>query len=199
METAKKLTAEVHLLRKLCRSLDAQRKKSHQEAVEWQNFGRFTAGVLQKEVEGFERKLRVLQERMDGLVRENGELQEMCFYLDKTRQKSSAEGVDARTTAGTTAVGRTGGTKQQGSLRVPMHSMCAEEMNKDSGPPLQYAGITSDNTLRDKKGKNKFNLLDTKDPQATVTMLQKRLEKLESEKLELVKVGKSIRHTQEPA
>ena len=156
MGDMEKLAAEVHLLRKLCRSLDTQIKKSHQEAVEWQNLGRFTAAVLQKEVDSFERKLRVLQERMNGLVAENKELQEICFYLDKTREKSSAD--SSRTTAETMS-GRTCRAKQ-GSSRAPVHSMCAEEMNKDSGgPPLQYAGITSDNTLRDKKVKN-FKVLN---------------------------------------
>lgn len=151
-----KLAAQVHLLRKLCRSLDAQRKKSHRDAVEWQNFGSFTASVLQKETNGFERKLRVLQERMDGLLRENSELQEMCFYLDRSRENTSAE----RRDEGTVSRGKLGGGVK-GPLRAPVHSLCAEEMNKDSGPPLQYAGITSDNTLRDKKGKN-FSILDTK-------------------------------------
>ena len=171
---------------------------------------RFTAAVLQKEVEGFERKLRVLRERLEGVVRENGELQEMCFYLDKSRERRGVEGDDGRATE-TSGGRKLGGGRGAFTFRAPVHSMCAEEMNRDPGPPLQYAGLTSDNTLRDKKGKS-LNLLGTKgihihsasyprmdkismallispDPQAAVEVLQKRLEKLESEKLELVKVN----------
>ena len=136
------------LLRKLSRYLEEQRDKNHQKATEWQTFGRFTAAVLQKEVENFERKLRVLQEKLDGLVRENSELQEMCLYLDKSREKGSTESCikgrkDVRGGLGVDNKGR--------SRAVPIHSLCAEEMNKDESPPVQYAGMTSENTLSDNR------------------------------------------------
>ena len=140
------------LLKKLCRCLEAQRQKSHHEAKEWQNFGRFTAAVLQREVDSFERKLRVLQEKLDAVVRENSELQDMCFYLDKSREGSkdrSGKNVHSK--------------YQDGKVqsRVPVHSLCAEEMNRDESPALQYAGITSQNTLHDKRV-NKLDILSTK-------------------------------------
>ena len=144
------------LLKRLCRSLERQRQKSHQEATEWQNFGRYTAAVLQKEVEGFERKLRVLQEKLDGLVQENRELQEMCFYLDKSRGRTADSSVDEA--AGEKR--KIGGGMTLSTTRAPVHSMCAEEMNKDDGPTLQYTGITSDTTLHDKR--EKFNIHGTK-------------------------------------
>ena len=154
-KTGESASAEVRLLRKLCRSLDGQRQKSRKEAVEWQNFGRYTATVLQKEVAGFERKLRVLQEKLDQLVHENAELREMCLYLDKSREGSGGGGEG----------GKSGHSKLQGSTgsksRAPVHSMCAAEMNKDEGPTPQYAGSTSHNTLHDKRRK-KFNLLGIK-------------------------------------
>ena len=140
-----KLAVEVGLLRKLCRSLDGQRKRSHQEAVEWQNFGQFTAEVLQKEAGSYERKLLLLQERLDGLARENGELREMCLYLDKSRDASISVGGSS---GGESIKPREG--DRPSSFKAPVHSMCAEEMNRDPGPTLRYAGITSDNTLRDK-------------------------------------------------
>lgn len=186
---------QISSLKELCRLLDTQRQKSHQKAVEWQNFGRFTAAVLQKEVEGFERKLRVLQEKLDRLVQENTELQEMCFYLDKSRKGSDSQEGDKS--------GR-GNLSDKTKSRAPVYSMCAVEMNKSEGPALKYSGFTSENTLHDKKVK-KFNILGTKgtqylvvtmvtsrtvsiDLETAVTELQKRVEKLESEKLELVKV-----------
>ena len=148
--------SQVLLLKKLCRRLEEQRQKSHQEAMEWQNFGRFTAAVLQREVDGFERKLRVLQEKLDAVARENSELQDMCFYLDKSREGSNSRS-DER--------GKNTRSKFQedGKIqpRVPVHALCAEEMNKDEGPALQYAGITSQNTLHDKRV-NKFDILSTK-------------------------------------
>lgn len=149
------MDAEVLTLKRLCRSLDGLRKKSHQEAVEWQNFGRFTAAVLQKEVDSFERKLRVLQERLDGLVKENSKLREMCFYLDSSREKSAADG--RRGEGGLKSATR----HSKDSQRTPVHSMCAEEMNKDVESAFQYSGITSEDTLRDRKVK-KFNILGTK-------------------------------------
>lgn len=147
--------AEASLLKELCRCLDRQRQKSHQKAVEWQNFGRFTATVLQKEVESFERKLRVLQERLDRLVQENTELQEMCFYLDKSRKGSDTYDDEGDKSS------RGKLSKSRMKSRAPVHSMCAVEMNQDEGPALQYTGFTSENTLHDKKGK-KFNILGTK-------------------------------------
>lgn len=155
MELEANAGAQISLLKELCRFLDGQRQKSHQKAVEWQNFGRFTAAVLQKEVEGFERKLRVLQEKLDRLVQENTELQEMCFYLDKSRK-----GSDSRDDEGDKSDRGKLSDKMKKS-RVPVHSMCAVEMNKTEGPALQYSGFTSENTLHDKKVK-KFNILGTK-------------------------------------
>ena len=147
--------SQVLLLKKLCRCLEEQRQKSHREAIEWQNFGRFTAAVLQREVDSLERKLRVLQEKLDAVVRENSELQDMCFYLDKSREgsksRSDGPGENARNKF------RDGKIRS----RVPVHSLCAEEMNKDESPAPQYSGITSQNTLHDKRV-NKFDILSTK-------------------------------------
>lgn len=140
---------EVILLKELCRSLDSQRKKSRQEAVEWQNFGRFTAAVLQKEADGFERKLRVLQERMGVLVRENDELKG-----ETSRGKRAVEGSGFQHTRY-----RKLGGREDASSKAPVHSMCAEEMNRDTSPLLHYPGMTSESTLRDKKT---LSLLGTK-------------------------------------
>lgn len=137
---------ECRLLRNLCRALDAQRQKSQKAALEWQTFGRFTAAVLQKEVEGFERKLRTLQEKLDRLAQENSELQEMCLYLDNTRGETD------------TATKSHGRLSSSSGARVPVHSICVKEMNTDETPVVQYAGLTSQNTLKDKR-KKKFNLL----------------------------------------
>lgn len=140
---------ECRLLQHLCRALDAQRQKSQKAALEWQTFGRFTAAVLQKEVEGFERKLRVLQEKLDRLAQENSELQEMCLYLDKSRGETDA------------ATNSHGKLSSSSGVRVPVHSLCVKEMNADETPVVQYAGLTSQNTLKDKRRK-KFNLLGIK-------------------------------------
>lgn len=143
-ENASKAAEERVSLRKLCQVLETQRQQFQQLALEWQHFGQFTAAVLQKEVEGFERKLGVLQVRLDQLVQENSELQEMCLYLDKSRDEKGEVGR------------RTGhGRFQSGTskFQAPVHSMCVREMNKDSGQYPQYAGITSQITLKDKKKK----------------------------------------------
>ena len=83
--TNRQLHGENEELRSLCCFLDDSRQKNKEMAFEWQSFGRYTAAVLKNEVEIFECKLQVLQEKLDKIVQENSELREMCLYLDQSR------------------------------------------------------------------------------------------------------------------
>ena len=147
---------ERRLLRQLCRSLDTEREKSQKSAQEWQNFGRFTAAVLQKEVESFARKLRVLEERLQRLTQENSELQETCLYLDKFREETE----EAPAYSGRHGRGKlkAAGEGDPSGARPLVHSICAKEMNADESALVQYDGLTSKSTLKDKR-RNKFSLL----------------------------------------
>ena len=146
---------ERSLLRQLCRSLDTEREKDQKSAQEWQNFGRFTAAVLQKEVETFARKLRVLEERLQRLTQENSELQETCLYLDKFREETE-EAYSGRHSRGKLKAASEGDPT---GARPLVHSICTKEMNADESALVQYDGLTSKNTLKDKR-RNKFSLLD---------------------------------------
>lgn len=107
-------------------------------AIEWQNFGKYTATVLKNEVETFESKLHVLQEQLNKQVRENMELQEMCFYLDQSRGEEMKERRSRKTTS----------TDSQNAV-VSVHSLCAPVLNKTGGQVPQYVGVTSHYTLED--------------------------------------------------
>ena len=139
LERAKRqLSSENEELRNLCHRLDKARQKNKMAAIEWQNFGKYTATVLKNEVETFESKLHVLQEQLNKQVRENMELQEMCFYLDQSRGEEKKERRSRKATS----------TDSQNAL-VSVHSLCAPVLNKTGGQVPQYMGVTSHYTLED--------------------------------------------------
>lgn len=139
LERAKRqLSSENEELRNLCHRLDKARQKNKMAAIEWQNFGKYTATVLKNEVETFESKLHVLQEQLNKQVRENMELQEMCFYLDQSRGEEKKERRSRKATS----------TDSQNAV-VSVHSLCAPVLNKTGGQVLQYMGVTSHYTLED--------------------------------------------------
>ena len=102
--------------------------------MEWQSFGKYTAAVLKNEVETFECKLQVLQEQLEKVVQENSELQEMCLYLDRSREQPGKE-------AARLAIPE--------PAKVTVHSFCAPELNKKEGTVPQFTGFTSQDTLKD--------------------------------------------------
>nr|CAG4637034.1 EOG090X06T3 [Ceriodaphnia reticulata]SVE72956.1 EOG090X06T3 [Ceriodaphnia reticulata] len=74
-------------LRDLCCFLDDDRQKGRKLAREWQRFGRYTASVMRQEVASYQNKLKQLESRQQELVRDNGELKELCLYLDEERSE----------------------------------------------------------------------------------------------------------------
>ena len=139
LERAKRqLSSENEELRNLCHRLDDAGQKNKKAAIEWQNFGKYTATVLKKEVETFENKLHVLQDQLNKQVRENMELQEMCFYLDQSRGEEKAE-----------RGGRKTPSTDSHKTVVSVHSLCAPVLNKAGGRVPQYMGVTSHYTLED--------------------------------------------------
>lgn len=144
LERAKRqLSSENGELRNLCHCLDNARQKNKMAAIEWQNFGKYTATVLKNEVETFESKLHVLQEQLNKQVRENMELQEMCFYLDQSRgEEKERRSRNLKTTP----------TDSQNAV-VSVHSLCAPVLNRTGGQVPQYMGVTSHYTLEDRHKK----------------------------------------------
>uniref|UniRef100_UPI00358F91F5 coiled-coil domain-containing protein 85C-like isoform X2 n=1 Tax=Myxine glutinosa TaxID=7769 RepID=UPI00358F91F5 len=84
-EVNQRLQDDGHELRDLCCFLDDDRQKSKKLAWEWQRFGRYSAAVLRKEVSVYQRKLRDLEIKQDDLLRDNGDLKDICLMLDEER------------------------------------------------------------------------------------------------------------------
>uniref|UniRef100_G3PJJ9 Coiled-coil domain containing 85A n=1 Tax=Gasterosteus aculeatus aculeatus TaxID=481459 RepID=G3PJJ9_GASAC len=80
-----KLQEDNQELRDLCCFLDDDRQKGKRVSREWQRLGRYSAGLMRKEVSIYLQKLKELEQRQVEVVRENLELKEVCLMLDEER------------------------------------------------------------------------------------------------------------------
>ncbi|XP_040917527.1 coiled-coil domain-containing protein 85C-A isoform X2 [Toxotes jaculatrix] len=87
-EVNQKLQNDNQELRELCCFLDDDRQKGKKVSREWQRFGRYTAGVLWKDVGLYQQKLKELEASQEALRTENMELKEIVIMLDE--EKSGA-------------------------------------------------------------------------------------------------------------
>lgn len=143
-------------------------------SLEWQNFGKYTAQVLKNEVETAEKKIRLLKERVEKLTKENKELKEMCLYLNQTQGGSDSKLTPPEFT------------------ELLVHTKFLSKLNAHSGLVPQYTGLTGGATLNDSRPKRGYVASGrVKDPEVVeaLTEMDKRVERLETEKLELIKVG----------
>ncbi|XP_075452330.1 coiled-coil domain-containing protein 85A isoform X3 [Ascaphus truei] len=85
-----KLQEDNQELRDLCCFLDDDRQKGKRISREWQRLGKYTSGIMQKEVALYLQKLKDLEVRQEEMVKENMELKEFCFLLDE--EKSGGAG-----------------------------------------------------------------------------------------------------------
>ena len=83
------LQADISEMRELCCYLDDERKKCRQVAKEWQRFGRYTVTVMRNEVISYSDKLKNLERKQTDLMKENGELRDLCVYLDQSRKNEN--------------------------------------------------------------------------------------------------------------
>ena len=60
--------------------------KSKKESQEWKNLSCFTAGVLKGEIARHQSLDRAMKEQVERLVKENSELKNMCIVLDKKQE-----------------------------------------------------------------------------------------------------------------
>ncbi|XP_053568003.1 coiled-coil domain-containing protein 85A [Bombina bombina] len=127
-----KLQEDNQELRDLCCFLDDDRQKGKRISREWQRLGRYTSGIMQKEVTLYLQKLKDLEGRQDEMVKENLELKELCFILDdeKSGGAGSQSSIDSQislcqlnTTASTLLrdVGDGSSTSSAGSTDSPDH------------------------------------------------------------------------------
>ncbi|CDQ71527.1 unnamed protein product [Oncorhynchus mykiss] len=80
-----KLQEDNQELRDLCCFLDDDRQKGKRVSREWQRLGRYSAGLMRKEVSLYLHKLKELEQRQGEVIRENLELKELCILLDEER------------------------------------------------------------------------------------------------------------------
>ncbi|XP_039074084.1 coiled-coil domain-containing protein 85A isoform X4 [Hyaena hyaena] len=80
-----KLQEDNQELRDLCCFLDDDRQKGKRVSREWQRLGRYTAGVMHKEVALYLQKLKELEVKQEEVVKENMELKELCVLLDEEK------------------------------------------------------------------------------------------------------------------
>lgn len=126
-----KLQDDNHELRELCCFLDDDRQKGKKISREWQRFGRYTAGVMWKDVGVYQQKLRELETSQDSLIRENTELKEIVVMLDEERNGAgSRSSIDSQSSLtnlnGSSAtvrdVGDGSSTSSTGSAGSPDHN-----------------------------------------------------------------------------
>ncbi|XP_041646064.1 coiled-coil domain-containing protein 85A-like [Cheilinus undulatus] len=87
-----KLQEDNQELRDLCCFLDDDRQKGKKVSREWQRLGRYSAGLMRKEVAIYLQKLKELEQRQVEVIRENLELKELCLMLEEERAAAIAGG-----------------------------------------------------------------------------------------------------------
>lgn len=91
-EVNQKLQEDNQELRDLCCFLDDDRQKGKRVSLEWQRLGRYSAGLMRKEVSIYLQKLKELEQRQLEVVRENLDLKELCLMLEEERATAVSSG-----------------------------------------------------------------------------------------------------------
>uniref|UniRef100_A0A3Q2T5G8 Coiled-coil domain containing 85C n=1 Tax=Fundulus heteroclitus TaxID=8078 RepID=A0A3Q2T5G8_FUNHE len=100
-EANQKLQEDNRELRELCCFLDDDRQKDRKVSREWQRFGRYTAGVLWRELGLYQQKLTELEAGQEALRAENAELKEIVLMLDEERNGAgSRSSIDSQSSLG---------------------------------------------------------------------------------------------------
>ncbi|XP_069464154.1 coiled-coil domain-containing protein 85A isoform X1 [Ambystoma mexicanum] len=127
-----KLQEDNQELRDLCCFLDDDRQKGKKVSREWQRLGRYTSGIMHKEVGLYLQKLKDLEVRQEDMIKENVELKEVCLMLDEEKSggagsRSSIDSQNSLSQLNTTTstfqrdVGDGSSTSSAGSTDSPDH------------------------------------------------------------------------------
>lgn len=108
-----RLNFEKEELSGICCFLDDDREKSKKMAKEWQVFGRYATGVLQKELSICHSKIKELELRQQSLIQENRNLKELCLLLDQ-EQAGSRTSLDSQSSLHGPVPGLLGVTRDSG-------------------------------------------------------------------------------------
>ncbi|XP_055018439.1 coiled-coil domain-containing protein 85A-like [Boleophthalmus pectinirostris] len=115
-----KLQEDNQELRDLCCFLDDDRQKGKRVSREWQRLGRFSAGIMRKEVTIYLQKLRELESKQAEVLRENLELKEVCLMLEEERAAAVANN------GGVGGGGGGGAMNEQGGCRGSIDSQSSQ-------------------------------------------------------------------------
>ncbi|TNN29667.1 Coiled-coil domain-containing protein 85A [Liparis tanakae] len=113
-----KLQEDNQELRDLCCFLDDDRQKGKRVSREWQRLGRYSAGLMRKEVSIYLLKLKELEQRQLEVVRENLELKEVCLMLEEERIAAVVGGGGGGGGGGPGGPGRRSSVDSQSSLSL---------------------------------------------------------------------------------
>ncbi|XP_015252616.1 PREDICTED: coiled-coil domain-containing protein 85C-A-like isoform X2 [Cyprinodon variegatus] len=114
-EVNQKLQEDNQELRELCCFLDDDRQKDRKVSREWQRFGRYTAGVLWRELGLYQQKLTELEAGQEALRAENSELKEIVLMLDEERNGAgSRSSIDSQSSLSGPVPPRDGGDGSSG-------------------------------------------------------------------------------------
>uniref|UniRef100_W5NGY0 Coiled-coil domain containing 85A n=1 Tax=Lepisosteus oculatus TaxID=7918 RepID=W5NGY0_LEPOC len=127
-----KLQEDNQELRDLCCFLDDDRQKGKKVSREWQRLGRYSAGVMRKEVTLYLQKLKELEVKQEEVIKENLELKELCLMLDEEKNcgvgsrnsidsQNSLSHISAPSTGLLRDVGDGSSTSSAGSTDSPDH------------------------------------------------------------------------------
>ncbi|XP_077469365.1 coiled-coil domain-containing protein 85A [Stigmatopora argus] len=142
-----KLQEDNQELRDLCCFLDDDRQKGKRMTREWQRLGRYSSGLMRKEVAIYLQKLKELEQRQSDVIRDNLELKEVCLMLEEERASVLALG---RSGSGQEVPGCRTSIDSQNSLSQLGGGLCAPGLLRDvgDGSSTSSAGSTDspDNT-----------------------------------------------------
>lgn len=152
-EINQKLQDDNNELRELCCFLDDDRQKGKKLSREWQRFGRYTAGVMWKEVGVYQHKLKELETNQETVMRENMELKEIILMLEEERNGAgSRSSIDSQSSltnlnggAGTIRdVGDGSSTSSTGSAGSPDHHHNHTGLHKPAEAKVSNMGRSMD-------------------------------------------------------
>lgn len=168
----RQLEEENEELRIMCRHLGEAYQKSKQLEQEWQSFGKYTAAVLKEELATSESRSLVTREELQRLSRDNRELKEMCLFLDQSKGGGN-DGTNSLT--------------PPEAMEIILHGKIAGEINRVQGQVPRYTGRTQHTTLKDSEA-IRMGLVSERNKEMALTEMKRRLDRLETERLELIKV-----------
>ncbi|XP_023807696.1 coiled-coil domain-containing protein 85C-A [Oryzias latipes] len=143
-EVNQRLQEDNQELRELCCFLDDDRQKGRKMCREWQRFGRYTAGVLWRDVGLYQQKLTELEAGQEALRAENAELKEIVLMLDEERGGAgSRSSIDSQSSLSGPVPPRDGGdgssASSTGSGGSPDHHPSLLKPCEGGSAPLRWS------------------------------------------------------------